>query len=246
MKSMNTLITFGAGGQQYKDALTRLVNQALSIGNFDEIKAFTDTDLQSDQNFWNKHSEFIQKNPRGYGYWLWKPYLIKKTMKRMNDGDTLIYLDCGCEIDVRKKDLMKQYFEYSKTQNIIIEPNCLEFDWTKMDLVLKLGMLDNKYLYSPQHQAGAILFYVNDTTRKLVDEWYELGCDYHLIDDSPSMSPNLPGFQEHRHDQSIFSLLTKKYALCGPRRITDIVDYARNISGISKFEPALVIGNGRA
>jgi hypothetical protein len=240
---MNTLITFGAGGQKYKDASNRLVKQALEIGNFDEIKAFSDTDLKSDRDFWGKHSEFIQRNPRGYGYWLWKPYLIKKTMKSMKDGDTLMYLDCGCEIDVRKKETMNQYFEYSKTQNIIIEPNCLEFDWTKMDLVIRLGMSKHQYLYSPQHQAGAILFHVNDKTRKLVDEWYDIGCDYHLIDDSHSLFPNLPGFQEHRHDQSIFSLLTKKYALCGPRRITDIVSYSRNLSGISQLEPALVISN---
>jgi hypothetical protein len=33
---------------------------------------------------------------------------------------------------------------------------------------------------------------------------------YELCDDSPSISPNLPGFIENRHDQSIFSLLVKR------------------------------------
>ena len=31
--------------------------------------------------------------------------------------------------------------------------------------------------------------------------------DFSLLDDTPSKSPNLKGFQEHRHDQAIFSLL---------------------------------------
>jgi hypothetical protein len=242
---MKTCITFGGGAANFKEACIRLVGQAESMGVFDRVKMYTDDDLKALPDFWEKHSDFIQRNPRGYGYWLWKPYLIKKTMKNMKDGDTLMYLDCGCEIDLRKKDLMKQYFEYSKTQNIIIEPNCLEFDWTKMDLVLKLGMLENRYLYTPQFQAGAIMFCVNDKTRKLVDEWYELGCDYHLIDDSPSIAENLQGFQEHRHDQSIFSLLVKKYGFGGSLRITDIVEYERNNSGTSKLEPAFVISNGR-
>jgi hypothetical protein len=36
-------------------------------------------------------------------------------------------------------------------------------------------------------------------------------CNYHLIDDTPSKSPNFTEFIEHRHDQSILSLLTKLY-----------------------------------
>lgn len=33
----------------------------------------------------------------------------------------------------------------------------------------------------------------------------------HLVDDSPSLLPNAHGFKEHRHDQSIFSLLMHIY-----------------------------------
>ena len=39
-----------------------------------------------------------------HGFWLWKPFIIKKTMENMNDGDVLLYLDCGCELDNNKKD----------------------------------------------------------------------------------------------------------------------------------------------
>jgi len=46
-------------------------------------------------------------------------------------------------------------------------------------------------------------------TRDLVNEWYNLSCDYHLIDDSSSVAQNFDCFKEHRHDQSILSLLTK-------------------------------------
>ena len=42
----------------------------------------------------------ITKNPRGYGYWLWKSYIIKKTIEKMSDDDILLYLDCGYEIDI--------------------------------------------------------------------------------------------------------------------------------------------------
>ena len=35
--------------------------------------------------------------------------------------------------------------------------------------------------------------------------------NYHLIDDSPSIEANFSCFKENRHDQSIFSILSKLY-----------------------------------
>ena len=90
------LITFAAGSQKYIDAANRLISQAISTNIFDKTILYTAEDLQSDTEFWFKHGIFIENNPRGYGYWLWKPYLIKKTMLKMKHGDVLLYLDCGC------------------------------------------------------------------------------------------------------------------------------------------------------
>ena len=98
---MKRFITFGAGGQRYIDAGNRLLNQSNNVELFDKTTLFTEDDLKSDVDFWSQHSNFIEHNRRGYGYWLWKPYIIKKTMEEMKDGDILLYLDCGCEIDVR-------------------------------------------------------------------------------------------------------------------------------------------------
>ena len=52
-----------------------------------------------DSEYWNKHKNFIlnTKHKKGHGYYIWKPYLIQKTMNKMNDGDILLYSDAGCE-----------------------------------------------------------------------------------------------------------------------------------------------------
>jgi hypothetical protein len=84
--------------------------------------------------------------------------------------------------------------------------------WSKMDVVRKLN-IDDTLLDDKQRQGGLLLFYVCKETLQFVDEWYMLCCDYHNLDDSPSILKNTVGFREHRHDQSIFSLLTKKYNL---------------------------------
>jgi len=210
--SKKIFITFGAGGDNYIQAGKRLIKEANELNIFDKTILYTDEYLKNDKEFWEKHSTFIENNKRGYGYWLWKSFIIKKTMEQMNDGDVLLYADCGCEINVKKKDNILNDIEIVKNDNIVAtSTERIERLWNKMDLILKLNMNEDKYINTLQNQASTILFMVCDKTRNLVNEWYELCCDYHLIDDTPSISPNATDFLEHRHDQSVFSLLTKKH-----------------------------------
>ena len=232
---MIVFITFGAGGQNYYDAIERLGNQASNLNLFDKIITYTDKDLINDTEFWSKHSNFILNNSRGFGYWLWKSYIIKKTMETLNNDDILLYLDCGCEIDVKKKDKIIHFFELVKSEYIIGTKTSLEKHWNKMDVLLKLDMLNNTYLNTSMHQAGALLFKICDKTRDLVNQWYELCCDYHNIDDSPSIAKNLDCFIENRHDQSIFSLLTKKYNLYSNYCLHNCIEYSRNKTGITRI-----------
>mgnify|MGYP001470646235 CR=1 FL=1 len=205
-------ITFGGGKSNYLEAGVRLCNQAKKISLFNTIELFTGEYLQKDEYFWNTHSNFIINNTRGYGYWLWKPYIIKKTIENLKDRDILLYLDAGCEININKRNKMIEYFNIIKTEKIIISSTTFkEKFWNKMDLILHLNANSSEFTETPQRQGGTILLYVCDDTRRLVNEWYETACNYNLIDDSPSKSNNYDGFKQHRHDQSIFSLLTKKY-----------------------------------
>ena len=234
---MKWFITFGAGSPNYYEAGNRLINQANSVELFDKTTLYTDTYLKNDIDFWNQHSNFIENNHRGYGYWVWKSYIIKKTMEQMQDGDILLYLDCGCEIDAKQKEEINKHLELVKNENIIVTHiGYDEKGWNKMDLIKKLNMLDNKYLYGYQYQASAILFHVCDKTRNLANDWYELSCDYHNIDDTPSITPNVSGFIEHRHDQSIFSLLIKKYDIYSrDYSLLNCITANRNRTGVSRI-----------
>ena len=35
----------------------------------------------------------IFKHQRGFGYWLWKPYIILRKLEELNDNDILVYID---------------------------------------------------------------------------------------------------------------------------------------------------------
>jgi len=97
-------------------------------------------------------------------------------------------------------------------------------------------MLDDKILSSEQHQGCILLINVNSKTRSFINEWYELGCDYHNIDDSPSIAKNSNVFREHRHDQSIYSLLFKKYNYSSKYLLSDSIEILRNRTGISRLK----------
>jgi len=230
-------ITFGGGSDDYIKAGQRLKSQADGLKLFDQSILYTDVDLKNDKLFWDRHGQFVELNKRGYGYWLWKPYIIKKQMDQMKDGDILLYLDSGCEIDIRYRDTMIRHFETVRRDLIIgLSTIFKEKQWTKMDLMVAMDAMDSKYMDTLQRQGGIIMLYVCDRTRQLVDQWYGLAGDYHLIDDSSSIQKNDPIFIEHRHDQSIFSILTKKYDLYSNNNLTEpLIRSKRNRSGVSNI-----------
>ena len=167
------------------------------------VDDYTLADLKRDPFFWPRHGAFVETHPR---IEVWKPYLIKKRMSALADGDSLLYLDAGCEVG----DLAPLMARLP-TENIIgLTTNQPEGDWTKMDVLLKLRALH--LAHTNQRLTAAILFYVCPATRRLVNKWYALACDYHNLDDSPSTQRDLPDFRQHL-DRSLFSLLTKTHDL---------------------------------
>ena len=58
---------------------------------------------------------------------------------------------------------------------------------------------------------GALVIRKTDNTLKYIDEWLNMCCIYENITDSPSIEPNDAQFNEHRHDQSLLSIILHKY-----------------------------------
>ena len=209
---MKIFLTFGTSGE-YEKRAERIVLLIKNLDIFDKVILLTEKDLKNDSIFWNQHNKFIESNKRGYGYWLWKSYIIKKQLEMLNDNDILLYFDSSI-IFRANKDKFIDLFNIVKRDYIIgsfCKVLCLEYVWNKMDLIENLNMNNDKYLNTRQRQAGSLMILNNKKTRELINNWYTLSTQYHFIDDTKSNKKNRNGFKEHRHDQSIFSLLTKKY-----------------------------------
>ena len=156
-------------------------------------------------------------------------------MAIMKDGDILMYLDCGCEIGGSIQLLIPRFFNYIKKNKIIGSLTCTEKEWCKKNLIKYLNVDNDKFLNSCQRQAGACMYLICNETINLVNEWYKICCNYHMIDDSQLIELNSDCFKEHRHDQSVFSLLTKKYEIYSQQNMHKCVYIIRNKSGLSEL-----------
>ena len=209
-------ITFGGPTLNYHGAVARICEQAKSFALFDSIIGYTDADLKNDTEFWRLHGSFIENNGRGYGYWLWKSYLNYKTINEIKEGDIVVYADAGCELRLQHIHRMQEYICLAREEEHGIVSFCLngfsEKHWTKRDVFHHLEcdeFLEDNY----QIVATAFIYMKCSNTEKIMKLWYETCCsnDYALLTDSPSILQNDGTFIENRHDQSIFSLLLKKY-----------------------------------
>lgn len=210
-------ITFGGPTVNYHKRVNEICKQALLIESlFSEVKGFTDLDLKADTSFWQKHGQFIESNPRGYGYWLWKPYLIKKTIETMNDDEILIYADSGCYLNLNALSV-KRLFEYvqivkeSPTGILAFQMEHLpEYKYTKRETAETILKTENLTTVMSSGQCMATVVILRKTVHSLafVNEWFNYSEIYDLINDSKSR-PEHVGFIDHRHDQSIYSLLLK-------------------------------------
>ena len=235
---MKRFCTFGAGGK-FIEATERLVKQATKADMFDEIVSYTDTDLKSMSEFWSIHGDFVLGNPRMYGYGIWKPFLVMKELEGLADGDILFYADSGCEFDLDcenpKEEFDKIIDNLQKKDHPFIATLCnWDKNMNKMDTVCALEMQDHPEFLTEQIQATTFVMVKCERTTAFVKEWYELCSNYPLINDVPSVIPNRPDYDDHRHEQSVMSLLLKKrefYPI--PKEITleSVICMSRNRSG---------------
>jgi hypothetical protein len=206
---MYFLVSFADGA--FRPRAARFRAEAASLDLFDRIDVLRKEDLPC--RFLNQHGSFL--HGRGFGYWIWKPVVIAEALAQTGPDDVVVYLDVGFTLNPSGRDRMLEYFSICRDSgdkmlsfmNVYVEGM-----WTKTDLAIRLGVHNcPAIMATSQLSAGFIILGNTFSNRSLVDAWAEIAVEngYHFSDDSPSHSLNHPGFQEHRHDQSISSLLRK-------------------------------------
>lgn len=231
-----TLINYA--NDTFKKLQKKNSRTGLKIGGFERVVSYSPSDLDSEFYFKNRD---ILDEERGNGYWLWKPYIIKKELININKGDYLFYCDSGSYFINSVQDLILTL--NSVNQDIMpFELGFKESMWTKRDAFVLMGCDSSKFVNSNHRLATFILFKKSHTSLKFVDEWLLLSQDERIITDEENKCglPNYEGFTENRHDQSIFSLLSKKYNLKAFRDPSQFGNYAINQYPNSKYYSQII------
>ena len=189
---------------KFYNALNKLKNEAENSEFFNHVKMYNEFDLSDDI------LKYCNNNQKGYGFWIWKPIIVKKHFDSLNENDLLVYADAGCSIYQTGKEIFESYINHLNTNDaIFFQMEHKEKTWTKMDTIIELGGED--LLDTGQLTACCFLLKKNDKTKKIINDWFEASVNKrNLIDDTISISKNDETFMEHRYDQSILSIIVKK------------------------------------
>jgi hypothetical protein len=199
---------------QYNRALETLLGEARASGYFASLTAFTQETLPSTE----KERIFMRTHSRGYGYWIWKALLLEEMFTKVPEGEFIFYVDAGCGISTTpaaRANMAKWIAdcEDHPTHRISFQTSFPAEVWTKADLVAYLGATEDCYTKTGQHIAGIQLYKNTPDNRDFVMKWKTIMeiDDFHYVSDEPSRVANPECFRDHRHDQSILSLLFKMH-----------------------------------
>jgi hypothetical protein len=173
---------------------------------------------------WLEQSNLYQENKQlldesiGAGWWAWKPYIILDALNKADDGDFVIYCDCGDMFSPGIKDYLIKNIDDEDLCLLLIGNNKNK-QYTKRDCFILMDCDNEDYWDSNQLEAGFMVWKSCKESIRVVEEWLNYCLNPKIISNTPSeMGEELPEFKEHRNDQSVLTNLaiTEGLSVGGP------------------------------
>lgn len=225
------LVSYGT--KEYIGSMQLLIDSGREM--FDNFFCFQKEDLPIE--FLEKHKNIFSQK-RGAGYWLWKPFVIYSVMSTLNEGDICFYSDAG---NVITNDLSILFEKCINNNGILLFENLngsLSGEVWKNDMFTKadcfnlMNCTSDKYLYGKQVDAAFQCYQKNEKSINFIKEYLHFCKNENILTDLPNITgENNINFRDHRHDQSVLSLLAIKYDI----KLEKCPSQARN-SGKAKNE----------
>jgi hypothetical protein len=212
-----TLVTFGTRAFRFRQMLFGA--SATSNGVVDRVEHWSPQRLAA-AGFPGRDCG-VRLSERGAGFWSWKPFVIHRSLEAVNDGELVFYSDVGRAHVRLLRTSLAPFLGWMDDAG----QDCLPgveipwhgpmSTWTKRDAFVLLGMDEERHKAAIPIQASFSLWRKTPATVDFVREWRDACRDRRLVSDDPSTCglPEAPDFREHRHDQSVLSLLCFKHGL---------------------------------
>lgn len=176
---------------------------------FDSAKRYGIETFYMYDNDWVRGHELYQRHQRvldepSFG-WAFKPMCIRDAL--LNGDDYIIWADSNHVlisdpspmIEIASKDGIFCHEHYG-----IVYPN---YQWTHEDMMHQMNATEKERV-AQQVQVNIMCFHNTEEVRLFVSDWLRYALDYEVMIENKMK--NHPMFKEHRHEQSIFSILVER------------------------------------
>lgn len=226
------------GNERFKESRDRILKEAQNLMKDDHTnKTIFDNfvveneSIEKEDGFNKMMKQIPEKwgSGRGYYWYMWKPYIIYKTLCKLNEGDILFYCDAGMKIhnnNLTRKRFNNMFKLVSDRKEcptgiatfITTGPakDRFEYMYNTVYVFEFFNVLnDQKITHTQQCQAGVSMFFKCKESMEIVEKWYNLiVTNPELFVGDVRVFPNtkrtqMNGFRDHRQDQSIWSIITK-------------------------------------
>lgn len=199
------IVAINYANDPYKKTQKYCTHSAYKYG-VDKVFEYGPKDIDFD--FYKKNKSILDQK-RGNGYWLWKPYIISETLKKIDYGDFLLYIDAGSYFIGNVNNLLK-CMENNGDDIISFELPFIERQWTKKEIFNYFKCDQDKSIIDTcQRIATFIILKKTRKTVEFIEKYLKVAQVDHLITDELNNEIQDRNFIENRHDQSIFSVLAK-------------------------------------
>lgn len=206
------------GTEEFRGSLDRLKKEASNLNVFDKTIIYTPRDLPM-----HIKANSLMNYKKGGGYWIWKPYIIWKTLQDY-PNTIVVYIDAGCSIS--KSEEWYQYFKFIEKHDTILFQyrNSFDYGWNKMwpSATTKIGnwtklntqkyfdqlIKDENWHSFDKIMGGTII--CKNPKNEFISQWLNITLfKSELIVDpiGNEIGNQKEDFIEHRHDQSIITPL---------------------------------------
>ena len=200
------------GNKRYRLSKKRIKQEALSCMWFDKIEIFSPKTLS--MSFRHQFASVLS-NKRGGGFWIWKLDVLEQAFATGNDGDIIVYCDAGCHINESGKKRFKEYIDilqYSEHGMLSFQMGHVEQTYTTEECFQALEIPTNSPIRTTGQICATILVAKRcEHTALILSEFRKLLVKNPLIITDEYNGAQASYFIDHRHDQSILSILRKKH-----------------------------------
>ena len=240
-------VTFGDGSPDFRDAAIRLGRQAGLFEIFHEVVVLDRSRLQDISTFAEKRLNTYTNLTQDSRYlWSTKSIILSEFVagRLGSECDLLVYADAGCEMRANclsKAHLSALLASAHRLDGYVESTGLLEKHWTKLKT---LKVFPTALWSTEQLQSTWFIVRRSERIAQLALLWEEMSHPAKGLWQDPLPDERVqPELVEHRHDQSLFSLIWKSLDLPFTRKKVSWLETNFRGSLRSYHRPILAIRN---